>query len=144
MTFIFYLLFFLTLITFSVSKSKEVHQFVNSVSDFHANGSVAPFKLIFNNNFNLSKLNSIAVNAIGNFKNENLILEKSEVKKLLKTYNQKLNRNLKTLAYISIMEIKPEVVSDTKQYDNIINLKSSVQREVIKITERINYYNSLI
>lgn len=70
--------------------------------------------------------------------------KRTETEQELKKCKQQLNRNLKTLTYISIMEVKAEIKNNAEKLSNLLNLKSSVQHEIIRLTEKINEYKSLI
>ena len=63
-----------------------------------------------------------------------------EINDLLKKYNCQLKRNLKTLAYLSAMEINK---GEDKSTD-VTNLKRNVQRDIIRLTEKINRYSALL
>ena len=71
------------------------------------------------------------------------ILTKSEKKDMLLKYKRQLKRNLQTLAYISSIELDAETENNSVSED-ILNLKNSVQRHIINLTEKINYYNALL
>ena len=61
----------------------------------------------------------------------------SDVENQLKTYNKQLSRNLKTLNYIFLLELDSDFIKDSKRSKAILNLKESLQREVIRNTKLI-------
>lgn len=67
-----------------------------------------------------------------------------EIELEIKNYSRQLNRNLKTLDYISIMEMKAEIEDNIALLLDLLNLKESVQRELIINTQQINHYKSLL
>lgn len=64
----------------------------------------------------------------------------SEINLKLKKYNQELNRYIKTLSYISIMEVKYENKDDFEQLKKLFCLKEKIQREVIRTTKKITHF----
>jgi len=60
----------------------------------------------------------------------------------LKKCNQRLNRNLKTLSYISFMKANNSL--EGQRLVDLENLKVGVQYEIVKITKQINFYKEQI
>ncbi|SFZ94284.1 hypothetical protein SAMN05428642_10445 [Flaviramulus basaltis] len=59
----------------------------------------------------------------------------------LKKYYQQLNRYLKTLDYLSYVEINSGFKNNIEQQlAEILNLKAKVQQDIIDITSKINQY----
>ena len=59
-----------------------------------------------------------------------------EIQAKIKKYNKQLNRSLKTLTYVSVMETSPKTTTENLQ--SVFNLKRSLQFEVVRITAKIN------
>lgn len=70
-------------------------------------------------------------------KSKSLDLE-SDLK--LKKYNEQLNKCLKTLDYISNVELSSCLKNNMDQLSEILNFKSQIQRDVIELTSKINTY----
>jgi len=58
----------------------------------------------------------------------------------IKKQRSQLKRNLKTLNYITSLEANYCAVKDSKRLKDVINLKESLEREVIRNTKLLNHY----
>ncbi|WP_430467947.1 hypothetical protein [Winogradskyella ouciana] len=78
--------------------------------------------------------NQIKGTEVSSFKNE------THIELQIKKENRHLKRNLKTLSYINFLEANSDVVHNSKRDEEIKNLKTSVQRQIIKNTDLLNRY----
>lgn len=58
----------------------------------------------------------------------------------IKKQSRQLKRNLKTLEYISQLETNFHLENNPKRLADIVNLKKSVQRQIVKNTNILNKY----
>jgi len=135
MTLIIYLLLYLTiifsLIGYGASNVSKV-----SILKLNSIEVVNPFIVSSYNKtdyWNLSKV-TIDLQKRKNFESK---YSTSEVEYKLKKYNSQLSRNLKTLNYIFLLELDSDFIKDSKRSVDILNLKESLQREVIRNTKLI-------
>ncbi|ULC57955.1 hypothetical protein MBM09_08485 [Flaviramulus sp. BrNp1-15] len=63
-----------------------------------------------------------------------------EKRMLLDKYNTQLNRHLKTLNYLSVIEADSKFNKNKTQIAEILNIKAQVQKDVIEITSKINQF----
>ncbi|OEK08302.1 hypothetical protein A8C32_02290 [Flavivirga aquatica] len=118
---------------------------------FNTNGMVLNFKPIKNtmikplifDNFNYME-GAFMPRKTNNFNRhkEKIKLEDIEIILKLKKYNEQLIWSLKTLEYISFIEVNSVTKDNLDQLFEILNLKTNIQRDVIEITKKVSYYKS--
>lgn len=110
---------------------------------------VNKFKFLFNLNTKPSLNNTIQINkplVLNDCKSFSFFKRKTkqtdyEKRLKLKKYNQQLNRCLKTLDYLTYVEINSGFKNNIEeQLLEILNLKVQVQKDIIDITSKINQY----
>ncbi|AUP77523.1 hypothetical protein [Flavivirga eckloniae] len=68
---------------------------------------------------------------------------RNHVKTKIEKYNQTLSRSLKTLEYIYMIENDYAKQQKKESYEELLEFKINIQENIIRITEKINYYKSL-
>ncbi|MDO5971012.1 hypothetical protein Q4Q35_14485 [Flavivirga aquimarina] len=61
----------------------------------------------------------------------------------LEKYNRYLSRNLKTLEYISMLEMNYGKEHKMAHFGELSKFKNNIQKHVIKTVKKINYYKSM-
>lgn len=121
-----------SLLSFGASKASA-----GSILKLNAISTAKPFNLPSPNFINHQYLSAVNYNQ-SKQSNAETKLTHSEIESKLKKYSRQLNRNLKTLQYIFLLELDSEFIKDSKRSLDILNLKESLQREVIRNTKQIN------
>ena len=70
--------------------------------------------------------------------------EAASIKLKLDKYNTELNRSLKTLEYVQLMENRTDSSIAKNHFKELFNLKETVEKEIIKAAEKINHYKFLL
>ncbi|WP_346882510.1 hypothetical protein [uncultured Algibacter sp.] len=71
-------------------------------------------------------------------------LSLTDIKANISKSNLALQKQLETLHYISLMEINLFFENDSVKKQETLDIKTSIQKSVIDIVNKINYYKSLL
>lgn len=96
-----------------------------------------------NVNFNAHQA-STKTTAQHTIKNQHPNFETETIKLKLEDYNHKLDRSLKTLEYVQLMENRTDISKAKLHFSELFKLKSTIEEQIIKATEKISYYKLLL
>ncbi len=86
----------------------------------------------------------VKVTAQGDTLSEDANFEMTSLRLKLDKYNTVLNRSLKTLEYVQFMENRTKKTSVNQYFRELFSLKTTVEEQIIKATEKISYYKFLL
>ena len=86
----------------------------------------------------------VKVTAQGDTLSEDANFETTSLRLKLDKYNTVLNISLRTLEYVQFMENSTEKTSINQYFRELFSLKTTVEEQIIKSTEKISHYKFLL
>ena len=129
------IILFLIVLTLICTYALYMRVFINGVG----------LKFSSKENHSNSNINTSVKDSNTSFRKVIYFREQSEDDALkMRKLRRQLERNLRTLNYIIILESNYRQMQECKRIEEVVNLKENLQREIIRNTRLLNNYNNVM